>query len=160
MNVVLFSMLCSSPTSPFFKLVLDIIMHKFSLGCTSKEHCGQMNVGLLWTYEVHIQSTSAHTHKQHGTTKISFAAVANERFGAQYYSRRLIRFCLVCSFGSVSLVAVANWRFWSSMLLAQMNQNFSGNAHSDQFPCLYQFMVPFSWPRILNNKLTQWPFSS
>ncbi len=35
-------------------------------------------------------------------------AVANERFGAQYDSHRLIRFCLVCEVGSVSLVAVAN----------------------------------------------------
>jgi hypothetical protein len=67
--------------------------------------------------------------------------VANDRFGAQYYSHRLIRFCLVCTVGSVSLVAVANWRFgaqyylhrlirfcllcslkiWSSILLAQIN---------------------------------------
>jgi hypothetical protein len=96
----------------FFELVFDIIMHKFSWACLLAKN---IVAKWMWVYFELMKFTFKvllHiTHKQHGTTKISFAAVANDIFGAQYYSHRLIRFCLVCSFGSVSLVAVANWRF-------------------------------------------------
>jgi hypothetical protein len=98
--------------------VFNIIMHKFSWACLLAKN---IVAKWMWVYFELMKFTFKvllHIHINNmEQQKFLLWLFANDRFGAQYYSHRFIRFCLVCAVGSISLVGVANWRFGAQCYL-------------------------------------------